>query len=135
MMLGICLVVLCVAAGLCAWAWLLRVRIGKVRAAADLSLKTADAMLAASKQERELAGCIMAHVRKVEESLVRPRFAMSLESGMVRALRCDEAVNAGLEVETVDPDPNCRACFGKGWTGRDRATGRVIPCKCVRRRA
>jgi hypothetical protein len=35
-----------------------------------------------------------------------------------------------IELEKL-PDPKCKKCYGKGWTGRDKDTGDVVPCRCV----
>jgi len=87
-----------------------------------------------AKHERELAGALLAHVQKLEDSLVNPRFALNLKTGRIRALRYGEEPQLVEEVKTRDPDPDCRKCFGRGWSGRARETGAVIPCPCVRRR-
>ena len=30
------------------------------------------------------------------------------------------------------PKENCKHCYGRGWTGKDIAFGRVTPCGCVK---
>lgn len=34
----------------------------------------------------------------------------------------------------VDPKKNCKRCHGRGWTGRDVATLKLVPCKCLYRK-
>jgi hypothetical protein len=102
-----------------------------------LALSTLEAASTTNKEtehERELAGALLAHVQKIEDSLVNPRFALDLKIGRIRALRYHEDPRPGEEVETRDPDPDCRKCFGRGWNGRQRETGQVVPCPCIRRR-
>jgi len=89
----------------------------------------------AAQHERELAGALLEHVRKIEDSLTHPRFALHLDTGRVRALRHNEEPNLAEEIACSDPAPECKKCFGRGWNGRRRETGRVIPCPCVRQRA
>ena len=50
-----------------------------------------------------------------------------------KALR--EAQKTGNWVELGQrPNPGCKRCRGRGWTGRDVTTGEYIPCKCVKAR-
>jgi hypothetical protein len=30
-----------------------------------------------------------------------------------------------------DPAPNCKLCYGRGYTGRDSDTKAPIPCQCI----
>lgn len=32
------------------------------------------------------------------------------------------------------PNPGCRRCHGRGYTGRNLTTGNVIQCRCVKER-
>ncbi len=32
------------------------------------------------------------------------------------------------------PNPGCRRCYGRGYTGRDLVTGNMIICRCVKPR-
>lgn len=86
-----------------------------------------------AEHERELAGALMVNVQKIEDSLTRPRFALNLVTGRIRALRHNEEPNLAEEVNTGDPNPDCKKCYGRGWDGRRRETGRVVPCVCVKR--
>jgi hypothetical protein len=63
------------------------------------------------------------------------------ETGTIREYDPEELIQAKhrrqqrglrplIELEQL-PDPDCKKCFGKGWTGRDVDTNDVIPCKCV----
>jgi len=104
-----------------------------LKLANDMHRHSADSF-AKAKEERELAGAIMAYVRRIEDSLTRPRFALNKKTGRIRALRHDEQIDLIEEIETGDPDPNCKACYGRGWDGRRRETGMVVPCNCVKRR-
>ena len=71
--------------------------------------------------------------RRIEELLVRPRWALHLKTGRIRALLHDEEPEHLVEVEAQAADTNCRDCGGRGWAGRDRQTQRVVPCACVKR--
>lgn len=88
---------------------------------------------AEARKLMEIADAKFEAVQRIETLLIHPRFALNLETGTVRALRADEQAATALEVETVEPDRNCRECHGRGWIGRQRESGRVLPCKCVRR--
>jgi len=88
-----------------------------------------------TKHERELAGALLAHVQKIEDSLTCPRFALDLVTGRFRALPHNEEPDLATEVNAAEPDPDCKKCYGRGWDGRRRETGRVIPCVCVKRPA
>jgi len=37
-----------------------------------------------------------------------------------------------LEELKCMPDPNCRYCYGRGYTGKDTITDLYVPCKCVK---
>ena len=31
------------------------------------------------------------------------------------------------------PDPKCKKCYGRGHVGKDLKTGKMIPCRCVKK--
>jgi len=35
-------------------------------------------------------------------------------------------------IEVYAPDPNCKKCYGRGHTGRNKQTGKYLACKCTR---
>lgn len=37
----------------------------------------------------------------------------------------------GLGQTIKDPKPNCKDCYGRGYTGRDASTKAPIPCHCI----
>ncbi len=138
-----------VAATILAASICLLVLAGRVRRSANRYLLTAErgildaaskelsaqAALAAARNERELAGVMLTRVKAIEESLVHPRFALNRTTGRVRALRASELPDAVTELLCARPDDNCRKCFGKGWDRRFAETGEVVPCACIRRTA
>jgi len=86
-----------------------------------------------AEHERETAGAILATVRRIEDSLVHPRFAMNRKTGHLRALRAHENPDLIDETEASEPALNCKQCHGRGWTARQSIGGEVIPCQCVKR--
>ena len=70
---------------------------------------------------------------RIEELLVRPRWALNVKSGRIHALLHGEEPDLAVEVEAGEPDRDCKDCGGRGWRGRDTATQRVIPCACTKR--
>jgi len=39
------------------------------------------------------------------------------------------AIQMGQEIQ--DPNPSCKYCYGRGYTGRDMVSKAPIPCKCI----
>lgn len=140
------LVVALVCAGAALTFWLLG---RKARAAAEGEYAQTERLFLTSEAERraaevalqqaqriqQIAATTFEEAKRIEELLVHPRFAMHRTTGRLRALRAHEAPDVAEELETTAPFSDCRKCFGKGWTARDRANGQVIPCVCVKRPA
>lgn len=38
-----------------------------------------------------------------------------------------------LNVDLKNPNPRCKKCFGRGWTGK-KTSGDPIPCQCIFRK-
>ena len=34
----------------------------------------------------------------------------------------------------INPKKNCRKCHGRGWTGRETNTNKLMPCRCLARK-
>lgn len=93
----------------------------------EAARKAADAELLATT-----AASTMEILARIERNIVSPRVAFHQKDGTFRGLLAGEALH-GDEVEAAPPDPNCRHCYGRGWTTIDRATKARELCLCVRR--
>lgn len=38
---------------------------------------------------------------------------------------------AGMGIRVNDPNPSCKHCHGRGYTGIRHDTGEPLPCKCI----
>lgn len=38
-----------------------------------------------------------------------------------------------LNVDLKKPNPRCKSCYGRGWTGK-KTSGEPIPCQCIFRK-
>lgn len=49
----------------------------------------------------------------------------------VRKMSMTKAIEDGTAVKLrCPPDPSCKKCHGRGFIGRNRQTGLVVPCTC-----
>ena len=46
-------------------------------------------------------------------------------------LQIIQAVYGFMGIKIKDPKPNCKRCFGRGWTGKHADSGEPIPCTCI----
>jgi len=92
------------------------------------------AMRARSAADQALAAAsgALAEARRIEEFLIRPRWALDIKAGTRRRIAGVADFREG-EVVIGQPTPECPRCHGKGWDGRDVKTGLVQPCKCCPR--
>jgi hypothetical protein len=56
---------------------------------------------------------------------------MDKQTGEVFKLADGEKLPPGCHLLNKPPNPKCKKCFGKGWTGRYMDTGEVVPCNCI----
>jgi hypothetical protein len=56
--------------------------------------------------------------------------------------RKQQSHQQSINVVKVDPSKNdihavinCRACYGRGYTGKNLTTGEIVPCKCLKLKA
>jgi len=80
--------------------------------------------------ERRVAKAAEAEARRIEDSLVHPRFVVNAQ-GQFRTLAAREDRGED-ERHCQEPNRFCKDCFGKGWTGRNHDTGAAVLCKCVK---
>jgi len=62
---------------------------------------------------------------------------MEKDTGEIKAMDklTPEQVASGKWVELGKrPNPGCKRCHGRGYTGRDTVTNTVILCRCVKKR-
>lgn len=100
----------------------------------EAARKAADAEhnLSAAELLATTAASTMEVLARIERNIISPRIAFHRKDGTFRGLLAGEALH-GDEVEAAPPDPNCRHCYGRGWTVIDRATKARELCLCVRR--
>ena len=65
-----------------------------------------------------------------EVSFMWKRFLL-YEQAMIAKHGLDEYFHSVVFVIDKEPKPNCKHCYGRGYTGKDIKTGRVTPCGCL----
>ena len=93
-------------------------------------LERSEKALKLAADNRKAAVAAEEEARRIEDSLVHPRFVVNKMGGF-RALATRED---RLDDETYCEEPNrfCGECFGRGWVGRDHDNGSVVHCKCIK---
>ncbi len=62
---------------------------------------------------------------------------MHEETGEIRAIdKLTPEQKSSGKWATIErrPNPGCKRCHGRGWIGKDVNTGKVIKCRCVKKR-
>lgn len=54
-----------------------------------------------------------------------------VENSELKPIDVIRAVAKQLGQTINDPKPNCKKCYGRGFTARDSVTKAPIPCKCI----